>query len=55
MPIGAALDFSNAMAALNCTATGARAGIATREQAEELRKRAQRRSRPDLEQHAIAN
>jgi sulfofructose kinase len=30
------LDFSNAMAALNCTALGARSGIATRAQAERL-------------------
>lgn len=37
------LDFSNAMAALNCTAIGARGGISTREKAEALMKRAERR------------
>lgn len=40
MPIGDALEFSNAMAALNCTAFGARGGIAggivSRERAREL-------------------
>ncbi|HLY62387.1 MAG TPA: PfkB family carbohydrate kinase [Terriglobia bacterium] len=36
------LDFSNAMAGLNCTALGARGGIATRAQAEKLVKRGQR-------------
>lgn len=34
--IGKTLDFSNAMAALNCTRLGARGGIATRAAAEEL-------------------
>jgi sulfofructose kinase len=38
------LDFSNAMAALNCTAIGARGRIATLEQARSLVKRAERRS-----------
>ncbi len=37
------LDFSNAMAALNCTAIGARGGISTREKAEKLMSRAERR------------
>jgi sugar/nucleoside kinase (ribokinase family) len=36
MPIGAALEFSNAMAALNCTARGARGRIATVEEAHQL-------------------
>jgi sulfofructose kinase len=37
------LDFSNAMGALNCTAIGARGGIATLEQAQKLMARADRR------------
>jgi sulfofructose kinase len=37
------LDFSNAMAALNCTAIGARGGITTRDKAESLMARAERR------------
>jgi sulfofructose kinase len=36
------LDFANAMAGLNCTALGARGGIATRAQAEKLVKSGQR-------------
>ena len=36
------LDFSNAMAALNCTALGARGGISTRAQAERLMKKGSR-------------
>ena len=43
-----ALDFSNAMAALNCTALGARGGIRTLDDARELMSRAQRRSHPDF-------
>ena len=35
-PMGRALDFSNAMAALNCTAMGARGGIATEAEARKL-------------------
>jgi sulfofructose kinase len=46
-PIKKALDFSNAMAALNCTAIGARGGIATLEQAQSLLDRAERRSNRD--------
>ncbi len=37
------LDFSNAMAALNCTAIGARGGISPRDRAEALMARAERR------------
>ncbi|MBZ2186802.1 MAG: ribokinase [Bryobacter sp.] len=37
------LDFSNAMGALNCTAIGARGGIATLDKAEKLMARADRR------------
>ena len=46
-PIREALDFSNAMAALNCTAIGARGGIATLDQARSLLERAERRSNRD--------
>jgi sugar/nucleoside kinase (ribokinase family) len=42
MPLPAALDFSNAMAALNCTALGARGGIAGAGAARDLMQRAQR-------------
>jgi sulfofructose kinase len=48
MPLRDALEFSNAMAALNCTAFGARGGIATIEQAKALIERAERRSNPDF-------
>ena len=44
------LEFCNAMAALNCTALGARGGIATIEDARALMKRAERRSQRDFEQ-----
>ena len=49
MPIRDALEFSNAMAALNCTALGARGGIATVQEAKALVERAERRSHPDFE------
>ena len=42
-----ALDFSNAMAALNCTALGARGAIRTAAEARALMSRAQRRLNPD--------
>ena len=42
-----ALDFSNAMAALNCTALGARGGIRTAAEARALMSRGERRSHPD--------
>jgi sulfofructose kinase len=48
MPLMEALEFSNAMAALNCTALGARGGIATEERARELMSRGERRERPEL-------
>jgi sugar/nucleoside kinase (ribokinase family) len=44
-----ALEFSNAMAALNCTALGARGGIGTVEDARALIQRAERRSHRDFE------
>lgn len=43
-----ALDLSNAMAALNCTALGARGGIRGLEEAKALMRRAERRSRSDF-------
>lgn len=41
------LDFSNAMAALNCTAVGARGGIASRAEAEKLMATGRRHPNPD--------
>jgi sulfofructose kinase len=52
MPIGEALDFSNAMAALNCTAIGARGGIKTERDVRQLMARAERRSLPEIEKKA---
>ncbi len=49
MPLAEALDFSNAMAALNCTKIGARGGIATLAEAAALMSRAARRSLKDFE------
>jgi sulfofructose kinase len=49
MPIREALDFSNAMAALNCTALGARGGIRTARDARALMERAERRIDRDFE------
>jgi sugar/nucleoside kinase (ribokinase family) len=48
MPLAGALEFANAMAALNCTAFGARGHIASAEQARELIARGERRSRPEI-------
>ena len=44
MPIRDSLEFSNAMAALNCTKLGARGGIATEYEARDLMAIAERRS-----------
>ncbi len=49
MSLRESLDFSNAMAALNCTAVGARGGIRGPEEARELMLRAGRRSHKDFE------
>ena len=49
-----ALDFSNAMAALNCTALGARGGIRTAEEVRALMARAERRSHPEFAARAAA-
>ncbi len=51
-PLEAALEFSNAMAALNCRVLGARGGIGTRADAEKLIARAERRSNKDFELRA---
>ena len=50
MPMQNALDFSNAMAALNCTALGARGGIRGIDDVATLMRRAERRSHPDYVQ-----
>jgi len=50
MPMRETLEFSNAMGALNCTALGARGGIATFERARDLMRAGGRRSHPDFEQ-----
>jgi sulfofructose kinase len=52
MPIEQALDFCNAMAALNCTALGARGGIRGYEDAIALMGRAERRPLRDFEARA---
>jgi sulfofructose kinase len=52
MPMPKALDFSNAMAALNCTALGARGGIRTLEDVRALILRAERRSHPEFASRA---
>lgn len=49
MTLRDALDFSNAMAALNCTALGARGGIRDLAEARALMARAERRSRREFE------
>src|SRR5437763_466958 len=52
MPMRDALEFSNAMAALNCTALGARGGISSIDEAKALMHRAERRSHRDFELRA---
>lgn len=49
MPMREALDFSNALAALNCMAIGARGGIRGEAEARALMRRAERRSHRDFE------
>lgn len=51
MPMRETLEFCNAMAALNCTALGARGGISTIDEARALMGRAERRSHRDFEQY----
>ncbi len=48
MPMREALEFSNAMAALNCTALGARGGIRGLDDVRTLIAKAERRSHPDF-------
>ena len=48
MPIADALGFSNAMAALNCTAPGARGRIASLDEARDLIARGERKSSPEI-------
>jgi sulfofructose kinase len=48
MPVCEALEFSNAMAALNCTALGARGGIGSKDEAYSLIRRGERRRNPDF-------
>src|SRR6202023_1523178 len=52
MPMSEALEFSNAMAALNCTALGARGGIRGLDDVRALMTRAERRSHPDFASRA---
>jgi sulfofructose kinase len=49
MSLADALDFSNAMAALNCTALGARGGISGVEEVRSLMQLAPRRAHPDMQ------
>jgi sulfofructose kinase len=55
MPMRNALDFSNAMAALNCMALGARGGIRCKEEARALMARAERRSHPEFTSRASSS
>jgi sulfofructose kinase len=54
MPMRDALEFSNAMAALNCTALGARGGIRGLEQIRGLMARAERRVHAEFAARAAA-
>jgi sulfofructose kinase len=54
MPMRDALEFSNAMAALNCTALGARGGIRGLEEIRSLMARAERRVHPEFAARAAA-
>jgi len=54
MPILRALDFSNAMAALNCTALGARGGIRGLEEVRALMACGERRGRPEFAARSAA-
>ena len=55
MPMRNALEFSNAMAALNCMALGARGGIRGIEEVRALMQRAERRSHPEFETRSTAS
>jgi len=54
MDVQSSLDFCNAMAALNCTALGARGGIAGQEAAAALMAKAERRAQKEFAQRARA-
>jgi sulfofructose kinase len=54
MPMRDALEFSNAMAALNCTALGARGGIRGLEEIRGLMARGERRADPEFAARAAA-
>lgn len=54
MPMSDALEFSNAMAALNCTSLGARGGIRGLDDVRALIARAERRSHPEFASRAAA-
>jgi sulfofructose kinase len=51
MPMPAALDLCNALAALNCTALGARGRLATLREAEALMSRVERRVHPEYSRY----
>lgn len=53
-PIEQIMDFSNAMAGLNCTGVGARGGIATRAEAEKLMETGTRHLNPDYARRPAA-
>ena len=55
MPMREALRFSNAMAALNCTALGARGAIASAEEASQLMARGARRTHADIARRALVS
>ena len=55
MPMRDALEFSNAMAALNCTALGARGGVRGLDEIRALMARAERRSHPEFAARAAAS
>jgi sulfofructose kinase len=52
MPLKEALEFSGAMAALNCRAVGARGGIASLDEVTTWMSRAERRSHPEYARRA---
>jgi len=55
MPMLDALEFSNAMAALNCTALGARGGICGLPEIRSLMARAERRSQAEFASRTAAS
>jgi sulfofructose kinase len=54
LSLGDTLEFSNAMAALNCTAPGARGGIRSAGEARELIRRGERRAQKDFERFRVS-